>query len=84
LKSTKKQSIDKIYDQIQEELRNQYSLGYTSDQTDAGAGYRKIRLSTKKSELSGNWGFGCSGPDSRWLLRRREVTTNPRTASYYM
>jgi VWFA-related protein len=48
---TKKQSIDKIYDQIQEELRNQYSLGYTSDQTDAGAGYRKIRLSTKKSEL---------------------------------
>ena len=28
---TKKQTIDQIYARIQEELRNQYSLGYTSD-----------------------------------------------------
>jgi len=47
---SKKQSIDKIYDQIQEELRNQYSLGYTSDQTNAGAGYRRIRLTTRQSD----------------------------------
>ena len=40
---SKKQPIEKIYDQIQEELRNQYSLGYTPD-TDAGLGYRKIQV----------------------------------------
>ncbi|HYL76655.1 MAG TPA: VWA domain-containing protein [Bryobacteraceae bacterium] len=48
---SKKQNIDKIYDQIQEELRNQYSLGYTPDRADAGAGYRKIRLMAKQSGL---------------------------------
>jgi len=45
---SKKQTIDKIYDQIQEELRNQYSLGYTPD---AGTGYRKIQLTVKKKDL---------------------------------
>ena len=48
---SKKETIDKIYDQIQDELRNQYSLGYTSDRTDASAGYRKIQLTTKRSGL---------------------------------
>jgi VWFA-related protein len=47
---SKKETIEKIYDQIEEELRNQYSLGYTSDQADAGAGYRKIRLTTRKTD----------------------------------
>ena len=41
---SKKQPIEKTYDQIQEELRNQYSLGYTPDRTDAGLGYRKIQV----------------------------------------
>jgi VWFA-related protein len=41
---SRKQPIEKIYDQIQEELRNQYSLGYTPDRTDAGPGYRKIQV----------------------------------------
>ena len=45
---SKKQAIDQIYDQIQEELRNQYSLGYTPDRADVGAGYHKIRLRTKQ------------------------------------
>jgi VWFA-related protein len=45
---SKKQTIEKIYDQIQEELRNQYSLGYTPD---AGTGYRKIQLTVKKNGL---------------------------------
>jgi VWFA-related protein len=45
---SKKQTIEKIYDQIQEELRNQYSLGYTPE---AGTGYRKIQLSVKKKDL---------------------------------
>jgi VWFA-related protein len=49
---SKKESIEKIYDQIQEELRNQYSIGYTSDQPDATGKYHKIQLTTKKSELT--------------------------------
>jgi len=45
-----KDSVDKIYAQIEEELRNQYSLGYTSDRSDVG-GYRKISLKTKQKDL---------------------------------
>jgi VWFA-related protein len=48
---SKKQPIEQIYDHIQEELRNQYSLGYTPDRKDLGAGYHKIRLTTKKKDL---------------------------------
>lgn len=44
-----KETLDKIYSQIQEELRNQYSLGYTSDQT--GGGYRKIHVTVKPKNL---------------------------------
>jgi VWFA-related protein len=43
---SKKETIDKIYAHIQEELRNQYSLGYTSDQPN-GSGYRKIVVTAK-------------------------------------
>jgi len=45
---SKKFTIEKIYDQLQEELRNQYSLGYTPD---AGTGYRKIQLTVKKNDM---------------------------------
>ena len=48
---SKKEPIEKIYDQIQEELRNQYSIGYTSDHPDTAGGYHKILLTTKKGEL---------------------------------
>jgi len=48
---TKKDSIDRIYDQIQEELRNQYSLGYTPNQPDATGAYHRIEVSTKQSGL---------------------------------
>jgi VWFA-related protein len=48
----KKQPIEQIYDRIQEELRNQYNLGYTPDRADAGAGYHKIRLMTKQKDLT--------------------------------
>ncbi len=47
---TKKQSIEQIYDRIEEELRNQYSLGYTSDTADTTAGFRKIRVSIPKQK----------------------------------
>ena len=46
---SKKQPIEQIYSRIQEELRNQYSLGYTSDKADAG--FRKITLAVKQKGL---------------------------------
>lgn len=45
-----KMPLDKIYDQIEEELRNQYSLGYTPDQTSGG--YHKIVVSVKRKNLT--------------------------------
>jgi VWFA-related protein len=45
-----KMPLDKIYDQIEEELRNQYSLGYTPDKS--GGGYHKIVVSVKRKNLS--------------------------------
>jgi VWFA-related protein len=44
---SKKKTVDEIYKQIEEELRNQYSLGYTSDQT-SGGGFRKIQVTVKQ------------------------------------
>jgi VWFA-related protein len=47
-----KQPIDKVYAEIEEELRNQYSIGYNSDKPgDAGGMYRKLLLTTKKKDL---------------------------------
>ena len=46
-----KAPISTIYIQLEDELRNQYSLGYTSDRTGVAPGYRKIRLSAKRAEL---------------------------------
>lgn len=48
---SKKLPIEQIYSQIQDELRNQYNLGYTPDPTDATAGYHKIHLTTKQKDL---------------------------------
>jgi VWFA-related protein len=49
---SKKQPIDDIYKQIEEELRSQYSLGYTPDRAgESAAGYHKIQLATKKKDL---------------------------------
>ena len=46
---SKKEPIDKIYDQIQDELRSQYSMGYTPDQNGARGEYHKIQLTTHQS-----------------------------------
>jgi VWFA-related protein len=43
--------ISAIYTQLEEELRTQYSVGYTPDQADTGPGYRKIHLATKQPGL---------------------------------
>jgi len=47
---SKKQPIEQIYSTIEEELRNQYSLGYTPDKAETG-GYHKIVLKTKQNDL---------------------------------
>jgi VWFA-related protein len=49
---SKKQPIEQIYSQIQDELRNQYSLGYTPNPADAAPGYHKILLTTKQKDLT--------------------------------
>jgi VWFA-related protein len=43
--------IDKVFAEIEEELRSQYSIGYTSDQTGETAAYRHIHLTVKKKDL---------------------------------
>jgi VWFA-related protein len=43
--------IESIYRQIEEELRSQYSLGYTSDHQGSGQTYRRIKLTTKRPGL---------------------------------
>jgi VWFA-related protein len=47
---TRKMTIDQIYDRIEEELRNQYSIGYTSDKTDS-YGFRRIGLTVKQKNM---------------------------------
>jgi VWFA-related protein len=46
---TKKLPLKEIYDRIQEELRNQYSIGYTPSDT-TGTGFRRIKLRTKEGK----------------------------------
>lgn len=46
-----KQTVEKIYAQIEEDLRNQYSLGYTPDRSDPGEGFHKISVKTKQKDL---------------------------------
>lgn len=46
-----KQTVEKIYAQIEEDLRHQYSLGYTPDRSDPGEGFHKISVKTKEKDL---------------------------------
>lgn len=47
---SKKQPVDQIYNQIADELRYQYDLGYTPDRNDL-TGYHKIHLVAKQKDL---------------------------------
>jgi VWFA-related protein len=49
---SKKQPLDQTFARIDEELRSQYSLGFTSDRPDAGPGYRHLRLTTRDKTLT--------------------------------
>jgi len=46
----KKQSLDDIYRQLEDELRSMYSLGYTSNR-DTGPGFRTIKVTTREKNL---------------------------------
>jgi VWFA-related protein len=48
-KVTKKETLDKIYAEIDEDLRNQYSLAYTPDKGNT-VGYHKIHLAVPKQK----------------------------------
>jgi hypothetical protein len=50
---SKKEPIEDIYKQISEELRNQYSIGYTPDRASTSNGdYHKIHLTTTQKDTS--------------------------------
>jgi VWFA-related protein len=44
---SKKQSVDQIYSQIEQELRNQYNIGYTPDHGGTASAYHKIHLAAR-------------------------------------
>ena len=46
---SKKLTIDQIYDRIQEEVRSQYSLGYTPDPPSPVGAFRHIALKTTRA-----------------------------------
>jgi VWFA-related protein len=47
---SRKLTIDQIYDRIEEELRNQYSLGFSPDKGE-GSGFRRIAVTVKPKGL---------------------------------
>jgi VWFA-related protein len=49
---TKKQPVDQIYAQIEQELRDQYILGYVPDKSQTDANYHKIHVTTKAKDLT--------------------------------
>ena len=67
---SKKKSVDQIYSQIEEELRNQYSLGYSSDRPAGDAGFRKIALTVNRKGLvvQSRDGYYPSRPKSRHIV----------------
>jgi VWFA-related protein len=49
---SKKEPLTQVYNEIEQDLRHQYSLGYTPDtSSNARGGYRKIHLTTKQKGL---------------------------------
>lgn len=51
---TTSQSIEDIYSQVEEALRNQYSIGYTPGRTQSDGKYHKITLRTNDRHLTVN------------------------------
>ena len=49
---SKKESVGDIYTSIVEELRTQYSMGYTPDKDSTASGYHHLQLAVKKKDLT--------------------------------
>ncbi len=49
---SKNSSISEIYREIEDEMRNQYAIAYTSDRTDGSKDYRKISLTLVDKNLT--------------------------------
>ncbi len=49
---SKKETIEQIYGEIEDEMRNQYSIAYRSNRADASGGYRKISLKMADRHLT--------------------------------
>ena len=49
---SKKESVGEIYSSIVEELRTQYSMGYTRDKDSAASGYHHVTLAVKRKDLT--------------------------------
>jgi VWFA-related protein len=49
---SKKLTVSDAYAQVQEDLRNQYTLGYDPQGSDKGVDYHKIHVTTKQSDLT--------------------------------
>jgi hypothetical protein len=49
---SKKQTVDRIFEIIEEELRNQYSLGYVSDKPVGISEFRTIQLTALQKGLA--------------------------------
>ncbi len=45
------QTIEKIYEQIENELRHRYSIAYVSDQPESNGKYRKIKVTANRKGL---------------------------------
>src|SRR5207302_155947 len=50
-KVTKKEPLGKVYADINDELRHQYSIGYTSDAAADNRAFRHVHLATKQKGL---------------------------------
>ena len=48
---SRKLGIDTIYKRIEDELRSQYSIGYSSDRAPSGAAFRAISLKARRRDL---------------------------------
>jgi VWFA-related protein len=49
---SKKKTVDAIYAQIEDDLRNQYSIGYTPQPPPSEGEYRKIQLAVKNKNYA--------------------------------
>ncbi|MGB6386027.1 MAG: VWA domain-containing protein [Terriglobales bacterium] len=49
---TKKEPVDQIYSSIVEELRTQYTMGYTPDKESTPTGYHHVTLAVKKKDMT--------------------------------